>query len=43
VTARYGVTALPTMAVYSGGELVKTVIGAKPKPILLREFSAWLG
>ena len=43
VTARYGVTALPTLAVYSGGELVKTVIGAKPKPILLREFSAWLG
>jgi thioredoxin 1 len=43
VTARYGVTALPTLAVYSDGELVKTVIGAKPKPILLREFSAWLG
>ena len=43
VTARYGVTALPTLGVYSGGELVKTVIGAKPKPILLREFSAWLG
>ena len=43
VAARYGVTALPTLAVYSGGELVKTVIGAKPKPILLREFSAWLG
>ena len=43
VTARYGVTALPTLAVYAGGELVKTVIGAKPKPILLREFSAWLG
>lgn len=43
VTARYGVTALPTIAVYQGGELVKTVIGARPKPILLREFSAWLG
>jgi thioredoxin 1 len=43
VTSRYGVTALPTLAVYSDGELVKTVIGAKPKPILLREFSAWLG
>jgi thioredoxin 1 len=43
VTARYGVTALPTLAVYSGGELVKTVVGAKPKPMLLREFSPWLG
>ncbi len=42
LTARYHITALPTLAVYSGGELVKTVIGAKPKPILLREFSDWL-
>jgi thioredoxin 1 len=36
------VTALPTLAVYSGGELVKTIIGAKPKPALLRELSDWL-
>jgi thioredoxin 1 len=43
VTARYGVTALPTLAVYANGELVKTVVGARPKPMLLREFSAWLG
>lgn len=42
VAARYGVTALPTLAVYSGGELVKTIIGAKPKPALLRELSSWL-
>lgn len=42
VTAKYGVTALPTLAVYSGGELVKTIIGAKPKPALLRELSDWL-
>ena len=43
VAAQYGVTALPTLAVISGGELVKTIIGAKPKPILLRELSAWIG
>lgn len=42
VAAQYGVTALPTLAIYSGGELVKTIIGAKPKPALLRELSAWL-
>ncbi len=42
VTARYGITALPTIAVYAGGELVKTIIGAKPKPALLRELSNWL-
>jgi thioredoxin 1 len=43
VPARYGVTALPTIAVYSGGELVKTIIGAKPKPLLLRELADWIG
>ncbi len=42
VAAKYGVTALPTLAVISGGELVKTIIGAKPKPILLRELSDWI-
>jgi thioredoxin 1 len=42
VAAKYGVTALPTLAVYSGGELVKTIIGAKPKLALLRELSDWL-
>jgi thioredoxin 1 len=42
VTAKYGITALPTLAVYSGGELVKTIIGAKPKPALVRELSKWL-
>lgn len=42
VTAQYGVTALPTLAVFKGGELVKTIIGAKPKPMLLRELSDWI-
>jgi thioredoxin 1 len=42
ITARYNVTSLPTIAVYSSGEMVKSVIGAKPKPMLLRELSEWL-
>ena len=42
VASKYGVTALPTIAVYSGGELVKTIIGAKPKPLLLRELADWI-
>lgn len=42
VISNYGITALPTIAVYNGGELVKTIIGAKPKPALLRELSDWL-
>jgi thioredoxin 1 len=42
VASSYGVTSIPTLNVYQGGELVKTIIGAKPKPFLLRELSAWL-
>ena len=42
IAARYGVTALPTIAVIAGGEMVKRIQGAKPKAALLREFSDWL-
>ncbi|MET8003113.1 thioredoxin [Nonomuraea glycinis] len=32
-----GVLQIPTLNVYKGGELVKQIIGAKPKAMLLRE------
>jgi len=32
-----GVLQIPTMNVYKNGELVKQIIGAKPKAMLLRE------
>jgi thioredoxin 1 len=40
---KYQITSIPTMKVFKGGEVVKTVIGAKPKPALesdLQEFLA---
>lgn len=40
--ASYGVTSIPTLNVYSGGELVKQVIGAKPKQVLLRELADFI-
>jgi thioredoxin 1 len=40
--AQYGVTSIPTMAVFSGGELVKTIVGAKPKQILLKDLADYL-
>jgi len=43
VTARYGITGIPTMNVYLKGEVVKTVVGALPKPRLVRELSDYLG
>ena len=40
--AEYGVTSIPTMNVYQGGEVVKTIVGAKPKAMLLRDLEAFL-
>lgn len=41
--ASYGITSIPTMNVYSGGEVVKTIIGAKPKAALLADLQPYLG
>ena len=41
--AAYGVISIPTLNVYAKGELVKSIVGARPKPMLLRELADWLG
>jgi len=43
ITARYGITSIPTMNVYVGGELVKSITGAKPKQVLVKELADYLG
>lgn len=40
--AKYQITSIPAMKVYQGGEVVKTVIGAKPKPALEADLAAFL-
>ncbi|GAA3001421.1 MULTISPECIES: thioredoxin [Streptosporangium] len=35
--SNYGVLQIPTLNVYKNGEVVKQIIGAKPKAMLLRE------
>ena len=40
--AAYGVTSIPTMNVYQGGQIVKTIIGAKPKAALLADLAPYL-
>ncbi|MCF6468204.1 thioredoxin [Nonomuraea sp. MG754425] len=37
VPRQYGVLQIPTMNVFKNGEVVKQIIGAKPKAMLLRE------
>jgi thioredoxin 1 len=42
VAQRYGILQIPTLNVFSGGEVVKQVIGAKPKSALLRELADFI-
>jgi thioredoxin 1 len=39
---KYQIMAVPMMNVFSGGEVVKQVLGAKPKSALLRDFSDFI-
>ena len=41
-TAEYRALALPVMKVFRDGEVVKTIIGAKPKPALEFELAPYL-
>ncbi|HEX6921188.1 MAG TPA: thioredoxin [Actinomycetes bacterium] len=40
--AHYGITSIPTMNVYQGGQVVKTIVGAKPKALLLKDLEAFI-
>ena len=42
ITARYGIMSIPTMHVFAGGEIVKTLQGAQPKPRILKELEPFL-
>src|SRR3954452_12804436 len=43
VTARnYQIMSIPTMGVFSGGQLVKTIVGARPKAAILRELTEFV-
>ncbi|GAA2134487.1 thioredoxin [Kitasatospora kazusensis] len=40
--ATYNVISIPTLNVYQGGQLVKTITGARPKAALLRELAEFI-
>jgi thioredoxin 1 len=42
VAKRYQILAIPTMSVFQNGEVVKQIVGAKPKAALLRELSEFI-
>ncbi len=43
VVGDYGIVSIPTLNIYSGGELVKQLIGARPKATYAQEIEALLG
>ncbi len=39
----YRITGIPTINVYQGGEIVKSIVGARPKGALLNELTQVIG
>ena len=39
---KYQITSIPAMMVFQNGEVVKTIIGAKPKPALESDLAAFI-
>jgi thioredoxin 1 len=42
VARKYGIMNIPTLGVFSGGEVVKEIVGARPKSALLRELAEFI-
>ena len=42
VAASYGIMQIPTLSVFKDGEVVKQIIGAKPKAALVKELSEFI-
>ena len=43
VAAKYGIMSIPTMNVYNGGEVVKTIVGAKPRAAIEKDLAEFIG
>jgi thioredoxin 1 len=41
-TQEFSVTSIPTMVLFKSGKPVKTITGAKPKHVLLKELEEWI-
>ncbi|MCX6451878.1 MAG: thioredoxin [Actinobacteria bacterium] len=39
---KYGITSIPALNIFVNGEVVKSIVGAKPKPVLLKDLEAFI-
>ncbi len=42
LAAAYGITSIPALYVFQNGQVVKQMIGARPKPALLADLAAYI-
>jgi len=42
IAIKYGITSIPTMNLFHNGQIVKSIVGAKPKPALLKELEGFI-
>jgi len=42
IATRFDILSIPTLLVFSGGQVVKKLVGAMPKKRLVDELSSWL-
>ena len=42
IAIKYGITSIPTMNLFVNGEIVKTIVGARPKPAIMKELEVFI-
>ena len=42
IAIKYGITSIPTMNLFVNGEIVKTLVGARPKPAIMKELEGFI-
>ena len=42
IAMKYGISSIPTMNIFVNGEVVKSIVGAKPKPALLKNLENYI-
>jgi thioredoxin 1 len=42
IAQRYGIMNIPTLNVFKGGQVVKQIVGARPKAMLLRDLAEFI-
>ena len=40
--AKYRINSIPTLNLYAGGEVVKQIVGARPKSVILKELADYI-